>query len=511
MTISRTAASVVYVMSDIQLFSKLVIKLPLYSYQIEPLRAIIDSVYYGRGREYLLVFSRQSGKNEAAAQLLVYLLNMYQRIGGNIVYAATGDGLGRGIKRLDDRLNNEWNRGQWKRATKPTRRQVGNTAVVFMSSHPQAATRGETADHLLIIDEMQDQHRAHIEAVFTPMRAARNATAVYLGTVRTSHDALWLKKKELERMTAADGIQRVFFVGPARVTAENPHYQIFLEDQVRRHGRHHPIISSEYYLEPLDVAGGLFPERRIQLMTGSHPRKHEPDNNTAVLALLDVGGQDEAATDPLAQLDNPGRDYTVCTIVEVQPHENGRVYHAVDILLDHGSRHFDGSPNLAERILAYLQLWNITHLIADAGGVGEGLADFLALNLGETAVTQFKFSSASKARIGSTFISLIETGRFKYWGSAVEYDDAWWFYCQAQHCTYQLAEGAQFDRDLRWYVPPTARISTPDGPQKIHDDRLLSAALIAEADKLINKGNIILGTAQSIISQAPDPFADMEF
>jgi hypothetical protein len=511
MTLSRTAASVVHIMADIKLFSDLVIKLPLYSYQLEPLRAIIDSIYHKRGREFMLVFSRQSGKNEAAAQLLVFLLNVYQRVGGNIVYAATGDGLGRGIKRLDDRLNNAWNRGQWKRATKPTRRLLGSTAVVFMSSHPQAATRGETANQLLIIDEMQDQNRAHLEAVFTPMRAATNATAVYLGTVRTSHDALWLKKKELERMTKEDDIKRVYFVGPDLVTAENPHYQVFLDDQVRRHGRHHPIISSEYYLEPLDVAGGLFPERRVQLMTGNHPQQLKPSGKTAVIALLDVGGQDEAATDPLAQLDNPGRDYTICTIVEVIPDDNGRIYRGLDVLVDHGSRHFDGDPSLAKQLLDYLRLWNVTHTIADAGGVGEGLADYLATHLGKTAVTQFKFSASSKARIGSTFISLIETGRFLYWKTAVEYDDAWWFYTQAAHCTYELAEGAQFDRDLRWFVPPTARISTPSGTQKIHDDRLLSATLISEADRLISSGDIIIGTAQSAVSEAPDPFANMEF
>ena len=101
---------------------------------------------------------------------------------------------------------------------RPSRRILGSAAVVFISSHPQTAARGETADHLLVIDELQDQQLAHIEAVFTPMRAANNATAVYLGTVRTRHDALWLKKEELERQTAQDGVQRVFIAGPDLVT-----------------------------------------------------------------------------------------------------------------------------------------------------------------------------------------------------------------------------------------------------------------------------------------------------
>ena len=74
---------------------------------------------------------------------------------------------------------------------RPVRRILGKASVVFLSTHPSAATRGETADWLLVIDELQDQVASHIEAVFEPMRAANNATALYIGTVKTTIDALW--------------------------------------------------------------------------------------------------------------------------------------------------------------------------------------------------------------------------------------------------------------------------------------------------------------------------------
>ena len=79
--------------SDISLFSDLVLDTPLRSYQVEPLRAILTSILEGQGREFLLVFPRQSGKNEAVAQLLAYLLNIYRRSGGNVVYGAEGAGV----------------------------------------------------------------------------------------------------------------------------------------------------------------------------------------------------------------------------------------------------------------------------------------------------------------------------------------------------------------------------------------------------------------------------------
>jgi hypothetical protein len=306
--------------SRIGLFSRFVIGMPLRGYQVRPLEAVIRSTRQHQGLEFLLIFPRQSGKNEAVAHLQVYLLNILQRLGGNIVFAATGDGLGRGIRRLETRLENRWNKGSWGRATKPVRRTLGRAAAVFISSHPQASARGETAHWLLIVDEFQDQDAAHMEAVFQPMRAAHNATALYIGTVRHRTDALWQKRKELEREQEADGNQRVFIVAPEEVIEENPAYGRFLETKVKKLGRNHPIVASEYYLEPLDDKGGLFPARRRALMRGDHARKRRPTSSETAMtriACIDIGGQDEAATDPVARLANPGRDYTVATLFEL--------------------------------------------------------------------------------------------------------------------------------------------------------------------------------------------------
>ncbi|NIV33211.1 MAG: hypothetical protein GWN58_28325, partial [Anaerolineae bacterium] len=92
--------------TDISRFSRLVLRAPLRGYQVTPLRAILTSIFGRQGLEFLLIFPRQSGKNEAVAQLLVYLLNIYQRIGGNIIYGAQSIGQDLGIDRLEDRLDN---------------------------------------------------------------------------------------------------------------------------------------------------------------------------------------------------------------------------------------------------------------------------------------------------------------------------------------------------------------------------------------------------------------------
>ena len=505
------------ILGNIDLFSRLVLRVPLRQYQLQPLQAVLDSVLNRRGLDFLLVFPRQSGKNELVAHLMVYLLNVMQRVGGNLVFGAVGDGPGRMLRRLEARLDNAWNAGRWGRGSHPLRRTLGKAAAVFVSSHPQAAARGETAHWLLVIDELQDQDAAHLEAVFEPMRAAYNATALYIGTVKLTSDALWQKKRELEQLQAADGIQRVFMVTPDQVTEENPAYADFLAKKVRQFGRHHPIIASEYFLEPIDGSGGLFDGRRRTLMHGQHPRQTTLRPGQFTIATLDLAGQDEATTDPTAQLANPGRDYTVATVFEVLPPAPGvplqlPSYHALDVWVDHGSRHFQetpGRPPLVQRLLAWLEHWQVNHLIADQAGVGQGVVDWFSAALGRERVTGFDLGgSGKKAALGAAFLSIVETGRFHYWTGDEDQplSEGWWFWQQVEHCNYHLPPDGSLERHLQWSVPTSLRVSTPAGPQLVHDDRLLSAALIAHADQLSQQGKLGFGAAASVVIPPPtDP------
>lgn len=513
----------------IDLFSRHVLRMPLYPYQIAPLRAIVDSVLQQRGHDFLLIFPRQSGKNEAVAHLCVYLLNVLQRRGGSMIFAAIGDGLGRGLRRLEERLENDWNRGRWRKGSRPLRRQLGKAGVVFLSSHPQAYARGETAHWLLVIDELQDNDAQHVEAVFEPMRAATNATAVYLGTVRFSSDALWQKRLELERQQAADGVQRVFMVPPHKVTGENEAYARFLQRKIAQLGRNHPIVQSEYYLQPIDAEGGLFPPRRMQLMRGQHSRLQAPRAGYTYVATLDVGGQDEGATSALGQLKNPGRDYTVATIFELHPARStapGPTYHAVDVFVDQGTRHFQeapGRPSLVQRLAAFLQHWRVAHVVGDATGVGEGVLDWLAAALGASRVTPFRFSALSKAQLGNRFLSVVETGRFKYWAAdggprtanpqspencpataETPLSDAWWFWQQCAHCIYAMPESGAPERSMAWGVPASAAVSTPAGSQPVHDDRLVSAMLVAQIDERYQEGKLRTGEGRSAVLKPGD-------
>ena len=91
-----------------------------------------------------------------------------------------------------------------------------------------------------------------------------------------------------------------------------------------------------------------------------------------------------------------------------------------------------------------------------------------------------------------------------------EISAAWrWPSSWCRPCGYEIPPDGRFDQDLRWEVPASHKTDTPYGPQPTHDDRLLSAALVAELDRLLRTGEILLGTAQSATIPGADPLAGL--
>jgi hypothetical protein len=204
----------------------------------------------------------------------------------------------------------------------------------------------------------------------------------------------------------------------------------------------------------------------------------------------------------------------VCTIVRVvKDKENpiGPVYQAVDVFVDHGSRHFQespGQPSLFNRLLAYLQHWNVAAVVCDQTGVGQGLTDALQKAYNRRVIGFDFGGSYAKARLGCDFLALVETGRFRYFRDDYDQEgsDAWWFFTQAEYCSYELGEGTPIERGLRWGVASNARARLSSGDAAlVHDDRLLSAALVAEVDRLTREGQLFLVTGESAVVRAEEP------
>ena len=478
---------------DIEVFSRKVLGRPLRRYQLEVARAILDSVLNCKGLEIAVVFSRQSGKNELAAHLECFLLNLYSRIPGAVIVKTAPTHKPQLInskRRLAWALENPWNRGVWQKEEGYIY-SLGSASIVFLSGKPGTDVVGATASLLLEFDEAQSFSELKGEQEFAPMCAAYNATRVYYGTIRTSNTYLSKKVKQLRALEKADGVKRVFFVPWDKVAEEVPAYKKFVESEISKKGWNHPIIKMEYRLEEVRDRGGMFDPRRRALMQGDHERYSAPRPGQVYAATLDVAGIDESS--PLQDLARPGRDYTISYILEVDLSTVASVgaplYRVVDVWVDHGSKHFaePGKESVATQLLAWYQHWRIKYLAADASGVGAGLVSFLSGQLGENCVVPFKFSPpARKSKLGVDFLAVVETGRFKYFADDGSADFAE-FWTEVRHTAYQVPDDGDLERKMKWGVPETATVEDWDPAGRVikrpvHDDRVIAAALTAVLD-----------------------------
>lgn len=465
---------------DVKLYSKYSIHVPLRHYQLAPVYAVIDSVRNNRGDEFAWVFSRQAGKDEAKAQLVTYLLQLYALKGGAIVEAnptfkpQSLVALNRTKARMLDGL-----------LSRPSFRSagyklyLGKASVTYLSAEPSSNVRGETASLLLICNEMQDVSTAKWDSEFVPMAASTNATRLYIGTVKTSSTLLAQKMRELRQMEKQDGKQRVFLIPWYEVEKENKPYGQFVRGLIAKKGREHPSIKTEFDLIEIDADGGMFPSERQAKMRGTHSRLYAPIDGEQYVALIDVGGEDEAVRLGFDELQNPKRDYTVLTIARVRWLDVGLPrFEVVNQWIWHGV----GCAALFPTITDLLNLWQCTNIVIDATGVGGGLASLLSATFGQK-VQPFVFTTQSKARLGSDFLGLIETGRFAYYVNDDAVAQSFWL--QATKCQYTIPNGeGAIDRTMKWGVPDGTSVDgydTSGNPARIavHDDQLLSAALCA--------------------------------
>lgn len=453
----------------------------LRGYQLDAANPIVDRVLRNRGGQFAIVFSRQAGKDELLAQLVAYLLALHRRSGGSIVLAAPTFRPQAALMRdrLLDRLTGSPLK-TYVRVKDGYAVQVGQATARFLSASPQANARGQTADLLLVANEAQDIAPDVWDAVFDPMAASTNATTLFLGTVWSRQSLLARQMRHFEDLARHDHQPRIWKVTWEQVAAELPAYGERVEARIAQFGRDHPFIRTEYFLEELDNADGLFSEHRLAQLQGDHPRRHRAEPGKRYALLIDVAGEEErsAAVDPFTG--SSRRDSTAVTVVEIDlPPGASRdarpIYRVVDRMAWTGER----LTGVHQRIVDLARgVWRASAVVIDATGIGAGVASFLAASLAKPPaikVIPFIFTSTSKSRLGWDLLALIDHGRLKeYAGDAAtstpEAQLTAAFWAQMRAVTYETLPG--LGNRMRWAVP--------DG--KGHDDLVMSLALVSELE-----------------------------
>jgi hypothetical protein len=480
-------------------------------YQEEAVKDVIHSVRNHLGLTFIWIFPRQSGKDEALALMMQYLLVIFsEENGGEFVFfnPTFKPQTETSMRRLESRLQSSaLTRGRWRRRSGYIY-QLGMSNCTYMSADPSAHIVGATANRLLLINEAQDITPFRYDKDIDPMVASVGATKLFSGTRWTSDTLLEREYKAAAASETADGIRRIFFFTADDVRESVPAYGRYVDGVIAKFGRQHPLVKTQYFCETIDTQVGMFSPARQMLMLGSHKARTEPEAGKMYSFLIDVAGQDEcagqlhAATAPAddtshrrAFLSNPGRDSTALKIVEIDPStipELGKpVYRVVHRRLWTGEKHV----TVYGALHALAQTWRPFRIVIDAIGVGEGLWSLLDNALGPDVVIPVKFTAQVKSNIGYGFLGIIESGRYREYDPMDET-----FRQQMDKCRSEIVQGPL--KQMRWGVPDDARDAA--GSQ-VHDDDLITGALCQVLDNL----NWAVPT-QPQIAMAADPLADME-
>jgi len=304
----------------------------LRAYQEDAALAIVKSVVERSGLTFVVVFPRQSGKNELQAQIKAYLLRLFCPYEVEMVKISPTwkpQSLN-AMRRLERVLNNNrLTRDIWEKEQGYIYR-IGKARIFFLSGSPTANVVGATASLLLSRDEAQDVPIDKWDKEINPMAASTNATRVFWGTAWTNQTLLRREMELAGQAEQSDGRRRVFRLTADEVRREVPAYGLFVDGEIAGLGRGHPFVRSQFFCEDVATEGGRFPARLQALMQGEHSWEDRAragaDAQTpaggGVAFLIDVGGEAGAADDrseawQLSFLPGGGHDAATLTIVEV--------------------------------------------------------------------------------------------------------------------------------------------------------------------------------------------------
>lgn len=475
---------------SMETFSGKIIQKPLYRYQLEWAQPVYDLVRECRPEVFVIEMPRQSGKNETSAQIEVACIARAGAKGGGIVKTAPTFK----PQVITSRVR------FWDRATAARKRlpffkltplagymyTYRDAAITFLSAAIDSNVVSATASLLLEVDEAQDVDPAKYDKDFAPMRASTGAPVVAYGTTWTDDTLLARFKQDVE-MNRVKG--KVFRISPDRVADENPSYGDYVQSEVNRLGREHPLVKTQYFLEPLENRGRLFSPQQLRQVVGTHERKESRTNELQIVAGLDFAGSDETQVEltSAADLRPGGRDSVALAVGAVEWITIDGVVRAPKVRTLARYEWVNLHPaELLPTIYDLLQnKWKVNRVHCDATGVGSTGTATLARNMdggSDTRVHAVKFTGSWEAqtRLATQYIAAVNGSRIQdYRPSGFDpIDIAWRDKPDAadpdKHIWWQRGHARLEARESRTY-----RVYVPEGEG--HDDLLVADMLMVDA------------------------------
>jgi hypothetical protein len=467
-------------------------------YQEIAIQAVVNSVRKRRGMSFVWIFPRQSGKDEALAILVQYLLALFKNEGAEIVFfnPTFKPQTETSMRRLETRLrSNSITIGKWKRRSGYIY-QMNNAYCTYLSADPTAHVVSATANRLLVINEAQDVGRLKYDKDIDPMAASTNATKLFSGTRWTSDTLLEREYQMALEAEKKDKIRRVFFFTAKDVGAVVPEYGKHVDGAIARLGRQHPLVKTQFFCETVEAVAGMFPAGRQALMRGSHAAKTEPEAGKVYAFLIDVAGQDEGRTGGENVLEDQGRDSTNLKIVEVEMSTVALIGKPSYLTVFRKEWTGESHVHVFGALRALVQTWKPLRIVIDATGVGEGLWSLLDNAFGQNIVIPVKFTAKLKSELGYGFIGMVESGRYREYHP---FPDK--LRVQLDKCRSEIVAGPA--KLMRWGVPDGTRDEASG--EMVHDDDLITGAMCTLLDRME-----WIKTTPFMIVPGRDPLEEMD-
>jgi hypothetical protein len=454
----------------------------LRSYQEVAIQAVVNSVQKKRGMSFVWIFPRQSGKDEALAILVQYLLTRFANHGGEIVFfnPTFKPQTETSMRRLETRLQaNILTLGKWKRRSGYIY-QINNAFCTYLSADPTAHVVSATANRLLVVNEAQDVGRLKYDKDIDPMAASTNATKLFAGTRWTGDTLLEREYQMALEDEKKDRICRVFFFTADDIRAAAPEYGKSVDGAIARLGRQHPLVKSQYFCETIEAEGGMFPEGRQALMKGTYAARTEPEAGKTYTFLIDVAGQDETKRqgiggEGIGEERERERDSTNLKVVEVDMSTVGLIGKPSYLTVFRKEWKGESQVIVFGAMRALVNTWKPMRIVIDATGVGEGLWSMLDNSFGEKTVIPVRFTAKLKSELGYGFIGIVESGRYREYHP---FPDK--LRMQLDRCQSEIIQGPS--KQMRWGVPDGTRDRASG--EMVHDDDLMTAAMCSLLDRM---------------------------
>jgi len=362
----------------------------LFPYQKVFARRMLESLILNDGAQLTALFSRQSGKSETVANVVATAMVLFPKLA--VMYPELMGKFRKGImvgcfapvefqaqnlySRIVDRLTSE-------RAVevmldpeiddlpdgkgKIIKLRNSGSFCRMQTANPRAKIESSSY-HLILVDEAQHADEYVVNKSIMPMGAFYNATKVLTGTPDVVKGVFY-KSIQFNKRRATTGRRQNHFEADWKVCAKyNPNYKKFVRGELRRLGEDADEFQLSYALKWLLERGMFTTEQRME----------ELGDKSMEIVKQWMRSPVVVGVDPARK-----QDSTVVTVLWVdwdRPDEFGFYDHRVLNWLETN----DDWETQYYKIIDFLSNYDVAYVGVDSQGVGDAVADRLAVLMATT-------------------------------------------------------------------------------------------------------------------------------